>query len=49
MTAQMLVLLTAFVAAVLLLALPMGRWLAWVANTDVEAASTFRRIPSAVL
>ena len=49
MTAQMLVLLTAFVAAVLLLALPMGRWLTWVANTDVEAASTFARIPNAVL
>ena len=49
MTAQMLVLLTAFVAAVLLLALPMGRWLAWVANTDVEAASMFARIPNAVL
>ena len=38
-TVQMVVLLTAFVASILLLALPMGRWLAAVATPKLASAS----------
>ena len=38
MTLQMMILLVAFVATVLLLALPMGRWLAAVATPAPAAA-----------
>jgi potassium-transporting ATPase potassium-binding subunit len=49
MTSQMLILLVAFVASVLLLAMPMGRWLASVASDTDNAASSLARIPNAVL
>ncbi len=49
MTSQMTVLLLAFVAAVLLLAVPMGRWLAAVASADDAASPPLARIPAAVL
>jgi potassium-transporting ATPase potassium-binding subunit len=49
MNSQMLILLVAFVASVLLLAMPMGRWLASVASDTDNAASSLARIPNAVL
>ncbi len=49
MTPQMLILLVAFVACVLLLALPMGRWMAAVASDGANSGSSLARIPNAVL
>lgn len=49
MTSQMLILLVAFVASVMLLAMPMGRWLAAVAADTNHTTSPMTRISNAVL
>ncbi|MBC7717737.1 MAG: potassium-transporting ATPase subunit KdpA [Pseudorhodobacter sp.] len=49
LTLQMMLLLAAFMASVLLLALPMGRWLAALVHSDAASKSAWSRIPNAVL